>query len=44
MDQAAISLTRENGIPIVVFPIGNDGGVVGAVTGEGPMTVISDKT
>ncbi len=43
MDQAAISLTRESGIPIVVFPIGVKGGVVGALTGEGPATVISDK-
>lgn len=42
MDQAAISLTRESGIPIVVFPIGERGGVVGALTGEGASTVISD--
>ncbi len=43
MDQAAISLTRESGIPIVVFPIGERGGVVGAITGEGASTTISDK-
>ncbi len=43
MDQAAISLTRESGIPIVVFPIGVRGGIVGALTGEGASTVISDK-
>ena len=42
MDQAAIALTRENGIPIVVFPIGERGGIVGAITGEGAHTVISD--
>lgn len=42
MDQAAISLTRESGIPIVVFPIGEEGGVVGALTGEGPSTIIRD--
>lgn len=42
MDQAAISLTRESGIPIVVFPIGERGGIVGALTGDGPSTVISD--
>lgn len=42
MDQAAISLTRDNGIPIVVFPIARHGGIVGAITGEGPMTVITD--
>ncbi|MEX6634164.1 UMP kinase [Hyphococcus lacteus] len=43
MDQAAISLTRESDIPIVVFPIGVSGGVVGALTGEGASTVISDQ-
>ncbi|MEM9495191.1 MAG: UMP kinase [Pseudomonadota bacterium] len=43
MDQAAISLTRESGIPIVVFPISGEGGVVGALTGEGPSTVIADS-
>ena len=43
MDQAAISLTRESGIPIVVFPISRRGGIVGALTGEGPSTVICDK-
>lgn len=43
MDQAAISLTRESGIPIVVFPIGAAGGIVGALTGTGPSTIISDR-
>lgn len=43
MDQAAISLTRENNIPIVVFPLGKKGGVVGALSGTGKFTVISDK-
>lgn len=42
MDQAAIALTRESGIPIVVFPIGKPGGVVGALTGTGASTTISD--
>ena len=42
MDQAAIALTRESGIPIVVFPIGTAGGVVGALTGSGPSTIICD--
>lgn len=42
MDQTAIALTRENKIPIVIFPIGERGGIVGALTGEGPHTVISD--
>lgn len=42
MDQAAIALTRENNIPIVVFSIAERGGVVGAVTGEGRFTTIID--
>ncbi len=42
MDQAAISLTRENNIPIVVFSISERGGVVGALTGEGRFTTIGD--
>lgn len=42
MDQAAISLTRENNIPIVVFSIAERGGVVGALTGEGRFTTITD--
>ena len=40
MDQAAISLTRENGIPIVVFALARHGGVIGALTGEGRYTEI----
>jgi uridylate kinase len=43
MDQTAIALTRENGIPIVIFPISHRGGIVGALTGKGPHTVISDN-
>lgn len=42
MDQAAISLTRESRIPIVVFPIGEQGGIVGALTGTGASTTICD--
>jgi uridylate kinase len=42
MDQAAIALTRENDIPIVVFSISEYGGIVGAITGEGTHTVISN--
>ena len=42
MDQAAIALTRENHIPIVVFSIAERGGVVGALTGEGRFTTIVD--
>ena len=43
MDQAAISLTRENNIPIVVFPLGEKGGVVGALSGTGKFTLISGE-
>ena len=39
MDQAAISLTRENGIPIVVFSLKD--GIAGALTGRGRHTVVS---
>ncbi|MEM7741352.1 MAG: UMP kinase [Pseudomonadota bacterium] len=38
MDQAAVSLTRENGIPIVVFSLQD--GIVGALTGQGNFTVV----
>ena len=40
MDQAAISLTRENGIPIVVFSLKD--GIEGALTGQGKHTVVGD--
>jgi uridylate kinase len=42
MDQAAIALTRENQIPIIVFSIADRGGVVGALTGKGRSTTILD--
>lgn len=42
MDQAAISLTRENGIPIVVFSLHARGALDAAMRGEGKRTVISD--
>ena len=38
MDQAAVSLTRENGIPIVVFSL--EDGIVGALTGQGTFTLV----
>jgi uridylate kinase len=38
MDQAAVSLTRENGIPIVVFSLKD--GIVGALTGQGSYTIV----
>jgi len=43
MDQAAIALTRENGIPIIIFPIADKGAIVGALTGTGRYTIITDK-
>ncbi|MCB2113006.1 MAG: UMP kinase [Parvularculaceae bacterium] len=43
MDQAAIALTRENKIPIVVFSIAERGGIVGAATGRGRSTTIIDE-
>ena len=42
MDQAAISLTRESNIPIIVFPLAEKGSVVGALTGAGKFTLISN--
>ncbi len=42
MDTSAIALARENGIPIIVFSIHNDGGFVNVLTGEGRCTIISD--
>src|SRR5580700_6448789 len=41
MDAPAISLARENEIPILVFSIHNDGGFADVVTGRGRFTIIS---
>ena len=43
MDAAAISLARENGIPILVFSIQETGGFAEVVTGRGRFTVISEE-
>ncbi|MFZ4125485.1 MAG: UMP kinase [Rickettsiales bacterium] len=43
MDAAAISLARENQIPILVFSIHEEGNFAKVVQGEGKYTVISDK-
>jgi uridylate kinase len=40
MDAAAISLARENGIPIVVFSIHNPGGFARVIGGNGNFTMI----
>ncbi len=42
MDAAAISLARENRIPILVFSIQNEGGFADVVTGRGRCTIISE--
>ncbi len=43
MDASAISLARENDIPIVVFSIRRKGGLAAVIDGDGPFTVISDE-
>ncbi|HKS88663.1 MAG TPA: UMP kinase [Stellaceae bacterium] len=42
MDASAISLARENRIPIVVFSIFEDGGFAQVVQGNGRFTIIED--
>lgn len=42
MDASAISLARENGIPIVVFSIRREGGLAAVIKGNGPFTIIND--
>jgi uridylate kinase len=44
MDAAAISLARENGIPILVFSIFESGGFAQVVRGKGRFTIITDET
>lgn len=43
MDAAAISLARENNIPILVFSVHNPGAFVDVVSGKGKFTVISEE-
>ncbi|MDX5359687.1 MAG: UMP kinase [Alphaproteobacteria bacterium] len=42
MDASAISLARENGLPIIVFNIHAQGAFARVLTGEGTCTTISD--
>jgi uridylate kinase len=42
MDATAISLARQNDIPILVFSIHNDGGFADVVRGEGRFTIITE--
>jgi uridylate kinase len=44
MDAAAISLARENHIPILVFSIHTNGGFADVVTGKGRCTIITEET
>ncbi len=43
MDAAAISLARENDIPIVVFSIREEGNFAKVLTGEGTSTTVANK-
>jgi uridylate kinase len=42
MDAAAISLARENGIPILVFSLHNPGALADVVSHRGKFTIISE--
>ena len=42
MDASAISLSRENGIPILVFSIHNNGAFAEVVNGKGRFTIIKE--
>ncbi len=44
MDASAISLARENGIPILVFSLHNPNGFAEVVKGAGTFTIITDGT
>ncbi len=43
MDASAISLARENGMPIVVFSIHNEGAFADVIRGQGRFTIIREK-
>ena len=43
MDAAAISLSRENRIPILVFSLGEPGALAQVLRGEGRATIIEEK-
>jgi len=44
MDASAISLSRENGIPIIVFSIHDRGSLAKVLKGQGRATIIEDRT
>ena len=43
MDATAISLARENHIPILVFSMYRDGGLAEVLGGRGTFTIITDR-
>src|ERR1700744_4317483 len=43
MDAAAVSLSRENGIPIIVFSIHDRGSFATVLRGEGRYTIVEDR-
>ncbi len=43
MDASAVSLSRENGIPIIVFSIHEKGALAAVLQGKGRCTIITDK-
>ncbi len=43
MDATAISLARENNIPIVVFSVKEEGSFAQAATGQGKFTLVTEK-
>ena len=42
MDASAISLARENDIPVIVFSLHNPGAFADVVTAKGTFTIISN--
>ncbi|HTO40842.1 MAG TPA: UMP kinase [Rhizomicrobium sp.] len=44
MDASAVSLSRENGIPIIVFSIHDRGSLAAVLRGEGRSTIIEERT
>jgi len=43
MDASAVSLSRENKIPIVVFSIHEAGNLCNVLSGKGPCTIVTDE-
>ena len=43
MDATAIALCRENGLPILVFNLHEDGAFAKVVSGEGRFTIIEEE-